>query len=63
MPDAHMPDHVIEDLRRENARLLHENHELTSRVQACLDHAIQINLALVQAASENFELSKKLSGN
>lgn len=37
MPDPHMPDHVIEDLRREVARLLRELAELTAKYNALLD--------------------------
>lgn len=61
MPDPHMPDLIVDDLRRENARLRHENHDLTVRVAECLEHSAQYVKALARAADDNRELARKLS--
>lgn len=60
MPDPHVPDRLVEELRRENSRLLRELSELTARYNVLLDSSTQSNLALVRVASENFALRKRL---
>lgn len=60
MPDPHVPDRIVEELRRENSRLLRELSELTARYNVLLDSSTQSNLALARVASENFALRKRL---
>ncbi len=69
MPDPHMPDHLLESLKAENARLLVanarlviENHSLTAKVAECNDHKAQFAQALALATTENQSLKRTLSG-
>lgn len=61
MPDPHMPDLIVEMLRRENARLLVENHTLTLKIAECNDHKAQFAQALALANTENQSLKRTLS--
>ncbi len=64
MPDAHMPDHLMESMKAENARLMrevirlrHENRELIDRVATIIERSIQIDKAFVKAAQQNFDMN------
>jgi hypothetical protein len=56
-----MPDLIVEVLRRENARLVHDNAALTMKYAECHDQKTQFAMALAAASDQNKELKRKLS--
>lgn len=60
MSDPHMPDMLVEVLRAENARLIHENHDLALKIAECNEHKAQFALALSRAGDENRALKRRL---
>ena len=60
MPDPHMPDMLVEVLKTENARLIHENHDLTVKISECIDQRAQFAQALAVASDENRALRRRL---
>lgn len=61
MPEAYMPDHVVEGLRADVHRLEREVAELRRQLRTIREHSEQVNRAFCRCAEQNSEMADRLN--